>query len=138
MELFVRHTGGVSFEAKTRGQRIVSDQPLDNQGQDSGMTPPELLLASLGTCAGFYALQYLRTRALSSEGLEVKVTAEKAAAPARIGSFHVEVIAPNVAAEHQAGILRSVKACLIHNTLTHPPAIEMEVRTNTADMILAG
>ena len=49
------------------------------------MTPPEFLLASLGTCAGFYAAQFLKNHGLSQKGLEVVVKAEKAAAPARLG-----------------------------------------------------
>ena len=39
------------------------------------MAPPEFLLASLGTCADFYAAQYLRARSLPAEGLTVKVVA---------------------------------------------------------------
>src|SRR2546426_4194039 len=42
-----------------------------------GHDAPELLLASLGTCAGYYALQYLRTRLLPTDGLTVQISAEK-------------------------------------------------------------
>ena len=128
MELDVRYTGGVSFEAETRGHRIVCDQPQAKGGQDSGMTPPELLLSSLGTCAGFYALSYLRARALSSAGLTVKVTAEKAANPARLDQIVIVVDAPDCPFEHEVGIQRAIKACLIHNTLSHSPQIKTVVR----------
>src|SRR5450759_301207 len=87
MEVLVKHLGNVKFSAAARGHHIVCDQPAENSGNDEGMTPPELLLASLGACAGFYAAQYLKTRSLSTEGLEVRVTAEKALHPARLGSF---------------------------------------------------
>jgi putative redox protein len=93
------------------------------------MTPPEFLLVSLGTCAGFYAAQYLKARNLPAEGLQVKVSAEKATHPARMGSFRIEVMAPAVGAEHEAGLMRAAKACLIHNTLLNAPAIETVVRT---------
>jgi putative redox protein len=128
MELNVRYTGGVSFEAETRGHRIVCDQPQANGGQDSGMTPPELLLSSLGTCAGFYALSYLTARALPAAGLTVKVTAEKAAKPSRLDQMVIEVDVPGCSPEHEAGIQRAIKACLIHNTLLHSPHIETVVR----------
>jgi len=129
MEITVRHLGEVKFEATTRGHRVVCDQPPANGGGDAGMTPPEFLLASLGTCAGFYAAQYLKTRSLRTEGLEVVVSAEKAVQPARLGSFRIEVFAPGLDPQHEAGILRAVKACLIHNTLLHPPAIETVLHT---------
>jgi putative redox protein len=129
MEIRVQHLGNVKFEATTRGHRVICDQPSENGGTDSGMTPPEFMLASLGTCAGFYAAQYLKTRSLSADGLEVTVTAEKAKQPARLGSFRISVFAPHVAAEHEAGLLRAVKACLIHNTLLNAPQIETAVHT---------
>ncbi len=129
MEIRVRHLNGVKFEAETRGHRIVCDQPANNGGEDTGMTPPEFLLASLGTCAGFYAAQYLRNHKLSQEGLEVTVHADKAPAPARLAGFRIEVAAPGLAAEHETGILRAVNACLVKNTLALPPAIETVLHT---------
>jgi uncharacterized OsmC-like protein len=96
------------------------------------MTPPEYLLVSLGTCAGFYAAEYLKVRSLPHQGLEVKVSAEKAKQPARLGQFKIEVTVPGLDPQHQAGVLRAVKACLIHNTLIHAPAIETVVSTPVA------
>jgi len=129
MEVKIQHLGNVKFEAIARGHRVVCDQPPDNGGVDAGMTPPEFLLVSLGTCAGFYAAQYLKLHALPAEGLEIHVSAEKAKAPARLGTFRIEVIAPGLDERHEAGILRAVQACLIHNTLLNAPAIETVVRT---------
>lgn len=130
MEIRVRHLGDVKFEATTRGHRVVCDQPPANGGGDAGMTPPEFLLASLGTCAGFYAAQYLKARSLHTNDLEITVSADKAAQPARLGSFRIDVFAPGLDPHHEAGMLRAVRACLIHNTLTHPPAIETMIHTD--------
>jgi len=47
MEVTVEHLGALQFEIKARQHAIVSDQPPENGGHDEGMTPPELLLASL-------------------------------------------------------------------------------------------
>jgi putative redox protein len=127
MELTVKPTGnGVQLEAEARGHRLLSDQPLSNGGDDAGMTPPELMLASLGTCAGYYALQYLRSRSLSTAELAVHVKAEKAMQPARLDQFRIEVdIPPSLDERHKEGVKRAVEKCLIHNTLLHPPRIEV-------------
>jgi uncharacterized OsmC-like protein len=127
MEVVIQHLGKVKFEARAGSHALISDQPAGNGGEDSGMTPPELLLSALGTCAGYYAAQYLSTRSLSSEGLEIRVSAEKAQQPARLGSFRIQVTAPALDERHQAGLGRAVKACLIHNTLLHTPEIETVV-----------
>jgi len=127
MEVLIQHLGDVRFEASSRGHRVVCDQPPDNGGRDSGMTPPEYLLVSLGTCAGFYAAQYLKARSLPARGLEVKVTAEKVMHPARLGRFRIEVTVPALDLRHEEGILRAVKACLVHHTLLNAPEIETVV-----------
>ena len=128
METSVQYLGGVKFEVEARGHRVVCDQPAANAGTDAGMSPPEFLLASLGTCAAFYAAQYLHARSIPAAGLSVRVTAEKARAPARLGRFRIEVRAPELPEDrHKDGILRAVHSCLIHNTLLCPPAIETVV-----------
>lgn len=123
----IRYTGGTTFEALVRGHRILSDQPVDNGGKDGAPTPPELLLASLGTCSGYYAVEYLRARGLSADGLSLQVFADKGKSPAHLNFFRIEVNLPSLSPKHREGVLRAVKSCLIHNTLRMSPVIDIEV-----------
>lgn len=132
MEVTVHHLGSVQFEIKARQHTIVSDQPADNGGFDEGMTPPELLLASLGSCVGFYAAQYLRKFNLATEGTHVRVRAAKLKEPPRLGDFEIELDVPvELNQQHREGIERSVKHCLIHNTLLNPPKIALDIQTHS-------
>src|ERR1700692_4516297 len=93
------------------------------------MTPTELLLASLGSCAGFYAAQYLRKYKLATEGTRVRVTADKVKDPARIDNFRIEIETPiELTEQHGAGVERGVHHCLIQNTLLPPPQIRIDVK----------
>ena len=132
METTVRFLDGVKFEVEARGHKVICDQPRDNHGEDAGMTPPEFLLASLGTCAGFYAVQYLKARSLPTNDLEVRVHAEKATQPARLGSFVIDVKTQVEDQRHREGLMRAVKSCLIHNTMLHAPAIEIRLESPVA------
>ncbi len=87
MELTVEHLGAVQFEIKARGLTVISDQPEENGGFNEGMTPPEFLLASLGSCAAYYAVEYLKARKMAPEGTRVHVSAEKVKNPARLDNF---------------------------------------------------
>lgn len=129
MEVTVEHLGAVQFEIKARQHSITTDQPAENFGHDEGMTPPELFLASLGSCAAFYAAQYLRKHKLATKGTRVRVTADKVKDPARIDNFHIEVEIPlELPEQHRAGVETAVHQCLIHNTLLHPPKIAIEIK----------
>ena len=127
MEVTADYIGDARFELEARGHRLVCDQPRENGGSDGGMTPPEFLLAALASCAGYYATQYLKTRALPCEGVRVRATAEKALRPARMDAFRIEVMAPGLDERNKDGILRAVKACLVHNTLLSEPMIDVTV-----------
>ena len=133
MEVLIEHLGGVQFEIKARHHRIACDQPVGNGGFDEGMTPPELLLGSLGSCAAFYATQYLKNHQLATEGTVVRVSAEKAANPARLSDFRIQIEVPSAFGdEHRVGVERAVRHCLIHNTLLNPPCISLEVKAALA------
>jgi putative redox protein len=128
MEVKVSQVKGVQFDIQARSHTITCDQPTDNGGADCGMTPPELMLASLGSCAAFYAAQYLKARKLAETGVEVTVKADKLLQPARLANFHVQVTSPvPLTAEQHEGMMRSVHHCLIHNTLLSPPEIRIEI-----------
>jgi putative redox protein len=127
MNSYTRYLDGKRFETIVGAHRIITDQPFAGGGADTGPTPPELLLASLGACAGHYGVEYLRARSLPTAGLEIRVSAAKATSPARLASFRIEVTVPGLDERHQQGLLRAVKACLIHNTLLSGPALEVEV-----------
>jgi uncharacterized OsmC-like protein len=132
MEVLVEHLGDFQFEIKARQHTITCDQPVENGGYDEGMTPPELLLASLGSCAGFYAAQYLKKFNLATEGTQVRVTADKVKDPARMDNFLIAVKVPVALSDHhRIGIEQAIHHCLIHNTLLHPPKISLEIELSS-------
>ena len=133
VEVTVEHLGSVQFEIKARDHVLLSDQPASNGGFDEGMTPPELLLASVGSCAAYYAAEYLRRLKLASAGTRVRVTAEKAKNPARMDNFVIEVEAGvDLSPEHTEGVRQAVHRCLVHNTLLHPPNIAIDIKSHVA------
>ncbi len=130
MEVKVSHVDGVRFAIQARSHIVTSDQPLENGGEDTGMTPPEFLLASLGSCAAYYAVEYLKTRNLAQTGVEVSVTAEKLLKPTRLGNFRIHVLCPvKLNPQQTEGLMLSVHHCLVHSTLLSPSEIKIDLTT---------
>lgn len=128
MEITVEQVAGACFSIESHGRRIICDQPLEKGGTGLGLSPPELLLASLGSCAAWCAHQYLQVRHLPVTGLIVQVAAEPAISPARLDHFRIAITLPHLADEqHIEGLKSSVERCLIHYTLLHPPSIRLSV-----------
>ena len=58
------------------------------------------------------------------------MTSEKLNLHARLGNFRIHVSCPvPLTEEHTDGLMRSVKHCLVHNTLLSPPEIAIELTT---------
>ena len=121
------------MEAFARFHRVVCDQTFDEGGNDSGMTPPELMLSAVGCCAMTYAGEYLRARNLDPNGVEIRVTAEKGGAPARLVEIGIEVDAPGLTIRARQGLLKAVEACLLHRTLTNPPRVKISMATEVIE-----
>jgi putative redox protein len=129
MQVNIRHTKNLQFLATAREHEILSDQPLDNGGDNAGMTPPEWFLASLGSCVGFYAVKYLQTRGLDTAELSIDTSAQKTSDnPIRMDNIEVCLSLPiELSDRHRQGLQKAVDACIIHNTLMHPPNITTQI-----------
>lgn len=117
MEIVLHHCGSARFRAEARQHKIVVDQPPPDGAADKGMTPAELLLASLGGCVGQYVAQYLSLRGLSSEGLQVRVEAQPATRPLRLKEFRVEVVVPGADDRQLKTLEKSFPAGLVQNAV---------------------
>ncbi len=125
----VRFVDGFKFEIEQRGHLLVTDQPRP-VGGDEGMTPVELMGAALGGCVAVYAADFLVRNELPREGLTVDVQWQSASQPNRVGAYEVTVRVPQALTERQsASLSRLVHACTVHNTLSHPPSVKIDLTT---------
>ena len=127
MEMNISYKDGKKFIASCRNHEVIIDQPLDNGGKDEGPTPPELFIASLGSCIGVYVLAYCKNAGIKTEGMAINVSWQKAKNPDRIGEIKVDVKLPEDVGKRKAALLKVAEHCLIHNTILHPPKIEINL-----------
>jgi putative redox protein len=133
MEVRVRQGKDKQSLAFARFHQVVCDQPFDEGGSDSGMTPPELMLSSLGCCAMYCAAAYLKARGFSSDSLDLRVTAEKGGSPVRLREIAVHVDAPGLPPRFRTGLLKAVEACLVGSTLAEQSPISFTMANLVTD-----
>lgn len=115
----------VKFQAECRYHKVISDQPVEDGGSDAGMSPVELLIASLGTCIGYYVCLFCQRRKKSTDGLKIELDWEGAENPHRIGSIEARITLPSKLDEKEkAGLLRMARGCTVHNTLESKPEVK--------------
>ncbi|MBI3610790.1 MAG: OsmC family protein [Nitrospirae bacterium] len=118
--------GGVQLAVEVRNHRLILDQPVEEGGQDQGMTPVEIFIASLGGCVGYFAARFCRRHGIPTVGLTIAVEWDYAERPHRVGTITVHVDLPARLDSEMKNRLRQVlEGCTIHQSLTHPPRISV-------------
>ena len=124
---------GWRFSVRCRGHQVVSDQPLEEGGDDTGMTPVELFVSSLGCCIGVYAEMFCERHKIPYEGMNVDLEWKMAQNPSRVSEFKATIrLEEDVDPDLARGILRMVKHCTVHNTIRDPPKTEFSISSPSA------
>jgi uncharacterized OsmC-like protein len=100
---------------------IEADRP------DAQYSPFHMLASSLATCQLSVLASWAEHAQLDTSGLAIEIAWRFAAKPNRIGEMDVTIIWPALPAERRNAAERAAHLCAIHNTLTHPPTIRMEI-----------
>lgn len=125
-EIVMSFPGGRKVLAKVGNHEILTDQPVRSGGEDAGPSPYDLFLASIGGCAGFYALSFCQKRELSTDGLQV--VARPHSVEGTLADIEIVVTLPNgFPAKYQTALLRSIEACSVKKAIQAQPTIRVEV-----------
>ena len=128
MSLTVNYLSGMKFKVTCREHSIIIDQPESEEGTDQGMTPVELLNASLSACQAYYASLFLRRHVQDVTGLEVRCTWNYLEDPHRVGVINITVVPPGVLTKQvRIGLLRIIEHCTVENTLKNTPEIRINI-----------
>ncbi len=65
---------GKEVNVSYRDHEIETEQPVSVGGEGSAPAPFDLLLASIGACAGFYVQTFCRRREIPLESIEISTT----------------------------------------------------------------
>jgi uncharacterized OsmC-like protein len=127
--LSVSWVDGVRQVVEIRNHRLVLDQPLEDGGQDRGVTPVELFVASLAGCIGYFAVRFCRRHAIPTDGLRITAEWDYAEQPHRVGAITVHADLPAALDSGMRRRLQKVlEGCTVHQSLTHSPRIAVELR----------
>ncbi|MCA9756655.1 MAG: OsmC family protein [Candidatus Eisenbacteria bacterium] len=120
--------GGKKVVAEHRGQRIVTDQPKGSGGDGSAPAPFDLFLASLGTCAGFYVLDFCQARDLPTDGIKLTQDITFDSTVRRITRIDQKIHLPaGFPEKYEAALVRSAALCAVKKHLENAPEIDVQV-----------
>jgi putative redox protein len=125
----VSFPAGAKITTQIGDHTIVTDQPVTNGGENSAPSPFDLFLASLATCAGFYAAAFCQKRGISMQGFGLRMHCQKSEGSKLYDHIAFEVTLPPGFPEDQIKALsRSIDLCTVRQHILHSPAFEIQVQ----------
>jgi uncharacterized OsmC-like protein len=103
--------------------------PLTIEAESVEMTysPFHMVASGLASCIFALLRSWAEHAGLSAERLTIEVRWAFAERPHRVGSYDVRIQWPGLAQGRREAAARAASLCAVHKTLTHPPAIAVEV-----------
>jgi uncharacterized OsmC-like protein len=118
--------GGKKVHAHLGGLVIPTDQPVGDGGEGSAPAPFQLFLASIATCAGYYALQFCLSRNITTEGMTCKTTFTFDETEHRYTNAVVSLtLPPGFPEKYRDAIVRAMDSCAVKKHILNPPRFEI-------------
>ena len=125
-DMEITFPGGKKVNAQWHGFEIKTDQPASGGGEGASPTPFDLFLASLGTCAGIFALGFIQSRGLSAEGLKITASFEQNPDTHLLGKAVLKITLPkDFPPKYKAAVIKAADQCYVKRTMDNPPKFEV-------------
>lgn len=126
MEMDITFAGNKKVLAHYKGFTVASDQPVKEGGDGSAPEPYDLLLASIGTCAGVYVIYFCEKRHIPIDGLKMTLQSEKNSKTNLFESIRLEIQLPaGFPDKYRSAVVRAAEMCTVKRSFKHPPQIEV-------------
>ena len=127
MQIDISFPGGARVDAAYGGFVINTDQPPAGGGQGSAPTPFALFLASIGTCAGIYVLNFCRQRAIPTEDIRIRQTVNRDAETGMVSDVTLDILLPpGFPKKYARALIRTAELCAVKKHIENPPVFRVE------------
>lgn len=132
MKLTATFHGGTRYDIVSGKHRIITDQPIEDGGQDAGMGPVELFVGSVASCVAYFVGQFCGRHGIPQNGLTVDAEWTMAEQPHRIGHIDIGIHLPHrMTAEQKERLLKVAHGCTVHQSIAVTPAIGITLNPPT-------
>ena len=119
------NNGGSQFDVKSKDYEFV----IDTEGK--GITPPDTLLASIGSCMGVYIRKYFKNTNVIVKDFKIEVRGELSIErPISFKKIDISIDLHGVEIDEmrRKSLIEFVRNCPVHNTLRSNPVIETIIK----------
>ncbi|NLH06252.1 MAG: osmotically inducible protein OsmC [Chloroflexi bacterium] len=120
MEIEITFPGGLEVDANLGGMIIPTNQ------DGTAPTPFALFLASIGTCAGIYVLNFCKQRGLPTENIRIVQRMQTNPFTRMVEKVELDIqVPPTFPEKYKAAVIRAADQCAVKKHLENPPVFDV-------------
>ena len=124
MKLTVAYHGGTRHDITSGSHHVVTDQPVEDGGQNAGMSPVELFVGSVASCVGYFVGRFCARHQIETQGLRIDAEWTMAENPHRVGTIGLAVyLSHRLSAEQEERLLKVAHGCTVHQSIAAALAV---------------
>ncbi len=122
MDMKIYFPGGKQVYADYNSFTHKTDQPVKARGEGTAPAPFDLFLAAIGTCAGYYVLNFCQQRSIDVTGLELTQNIEVDQVKQMISKINIEIKLPaDFPEKYKNAVVQAAGLCAVKKHLEDPP-----------------
>src|SRR5688572_10320526 len=128
MDIEITFPGGLEVDANLGGMIIPTNQ------DGTAPTPFALFLASIGTCAGIYVLNFCKQRGLPTENIRIVQRMQTNPFTRMVEKVELDIqVPPTFPEKYKAAVIRAADQCAVKKHLENPPVFD--VHTSVVEVV---
>lgn len=132
MSMKITFSGNKKIDAEFGGMTIKTDQKKKDGGDESAPAPFSLFLASIGTCAAAYVMEFCASRDIPYENIEISQKMVMNPISKMIGKIELEIKTPaDFPPKYHNALIKAANMCAVKKHIETAPFFE--VFTSVAD-----
>lgn len=134
MDMVINFPGGARVDAQYGQFTIKTDQSIYGGGNGEAPTPFSLFLASMGTCAGIYVLNFCKQRGLQTDNIQIVQRMHRSESTHMIEKIDLIIQVPETFPEkYYNSLIRAAQLCAVKKHLENPP--EFDIKTEVYETV---
>jgi len=122
MQMEVVFPGNKKVNAIYKGFTVETDQPRDEGGDGSAPEPFDLLLASIGTCAGVYVVYFCEERGIDTTGIKMTLQFERNEKKHLVEEVRIHIdLPPGFPPKYKTAVVKTAGLCTVKRNILNPP-----------------
>jgi putative redox protein len=123
--------------ANYKGFTIVTDQPEKAGGNNSALSPFDLFMVSIGTCAGWYVKSFCQKRGLSEKGIKISQKTRFNIDKKLHEKIEIELTIPADFPENYIEpLIKAASACTVKKHLADAPEFEITAVKENKELVV--